>query len=155
MERINWISGCRTLCWITLCFWKKIHIRNEIFQKLTRPPKFSMWPSAAILFLFGFCRFPDTSGQLRKIKIGWFEAEKSAVTGEKNFIRLSQKERLLEPIEKKSFAVITGESVSALFWWSRRFIYFFFFILLQFCYWKCEANLPRLREHLQPYTVSF
>ena len=50
-------------------------------------------------FLFGFCRFRDTSEQLRKTKIGWFEAEKLAVTGEKVFW-LSQKDKFLEPIEK-------------------------------------------------------
>ena len=39
----------------------------------------------------------------------------------------------------------------ALFWWSRKFIYFFFFLLLQFCYWQCKVDLPRLPEqyHLQ------
>ena len=30
MERINWFSRCRTLCWV---FWKKNHW-NKIFQKL-------------------------------------------------------------------------------------------------------------------------
>ena len=66
------------------------------------------------------------------------------------FFRLSRKERFLEPIKKNPhIVVITGEQMYiALFWWSRRFIYFFFFILLQFCYWQCEANRPRLREHL-------
>ena len=48
------------------------------------------------------------------------------------FSRLSQKEKLLEPIEKNSyFMIITGETVPAtisivLFRWLQRFIYLFF-----------------------------
>ena len=48
------------------------------------------------------------------------------------FFRLSQKEKLLEPIEKNPyFVIVTSEMVPAtmsiaLFRWSQRFIYFFF-----------------------------
>ena len=51
-----------------------------------------------------FCRFPDTCGQLRKTKIGRFEAEELALTWEKNF-QLSQKERFLELIEESPYIV--------------------------------------------------
>ena len=72
----------------------------------------------AIWFLFGFCQFPDTCGQLRKTKIGWFEAE-LAVTGEKLF-RLSQKERFLEPIKKNPYIVN--------YWWAgvRNYVWHYF-----------------------------
>ena len=51
-----------------------------------------------------FCWFQGTCGQLRKTKIGRFEAEELAVTEEKNF-RLSQKKRFLEPIKKNPYIV--------------------------------------------------
>ena len=55
--------------------------------------------------ILDFCR------QRRKTKIGWFEAEHLAVTGEKNFDY--QKEPFLEPIKKVLILLITGEPVSA------------------------------------------
>ena len=62
-------------------------------------------------FLFSFCRFPDTSEQLRKPKMVWFEAEKLAVTGEK-ISRLSPKEKFLDPIEKKCVFHYTSKKLT-------------------------------------------
>ena len=53
--------------------------------------------------------FLPISAQLKKTKIGRFEAEEVAVTGEKLFC-LSQKERFLEPIEKNPYIVN--------YWWA-------------------------------------
>ena len=58
------------------------------------PWKFLVWPSAAIYFFFRFL-------QIWKTKTGRFEAEESAVTGEK-FLIISN-EKILEPIEKTSY----------------------------------------------------
>ena len=70
--------------------------------------------SHLIFFFFWFCSFPDTSKQLRRTKIGRFEAEKLAVTGERGVFRLSQKDKLSEPIKKNPYYVInTAEPVSA------------------------------------------
>ena len=72
---------------------KKI-LKNQIFQKIVIPWKFLVWPSAAIYFFFRFL-------QIWKTKTGRFEAEESAVTGEK-FLIISN-EKILEPIEKTSY----------------------------------------------------
>ena len=112
------------LCWI---FWKKIiKIKYSMISL-----DFEISRCANQQPYICFCRFHDTCRQLRKNKIGRFEAEELAVTG-KNF-RLSQKERFLEPIEKKTYIVNYWWAAVAPFWWSQKFIYFFF-ILLQFCY---------------------
>ena len=60
-------------------------------------------------FIFGFCRFLETCGKLRKTKIGIFEAKELTVTGEKSF-RSSQKEGFLEPIKKNLYIVN--------YWWA-------------------------------------
>ena len=76
-------------------------------------------------------RFLSISGQFQATQKNQNWSRKTSCNWGKNFIRLFQKERFLEPIEKKSFVVITGEPQSALFWWPRRFI-FSSFIYLSF-----------------------
>ena len=134
MERINWISRCKTLCWI---FWKKFiekikYSRSSPGHKISRCDQqpynfFSVF--ADFRTLLGNSEKPNRSIRRRKISCNWG----------KIFYWLSQKERFLEPIEKILrcdywWAGVSTMSI-ALFWWSRTFICFFFFILLQFCYW--------------------
>ena len=61
-------------------------------------------------------RFLSISGQFQATQKNQNWSRKTSCNWGKNFIRLFQKERFLEPIEKKSFVVITGEPQSALFW---------------------------------------
>ena len=130
MERNNWISRCRTLHWI---FWKKKKSLKSNILKAHKALKILVVTISSHIISFHFL---PISAQLKKTKIGRFEAEEVAVTGEKLFC-LSQKERFLEPIEKNPYIVsywCAGIMSIAVFWWLRRFTYFFF-IPLQFCYW--------------------
>ena len=88
-------------------FKKKKIKKPQAIKKLVQPWKLSMRPSAAISFLFGFCRFRDTSGRLRKTKSGLLETEKFDVIGEK-ISRISQGIVFLEAIEKNPYFVILG-----------------------------------------------
>ena len=88
-------------CHFMLKFLKKNSLKSNIVE-LARPWKFSVWPLAAIEFLFGFCWFPDTCRQLRKTKTGRFKAEELVVTG-KIFFWLSQKEKFLELMGKNPY----------------------------------------------------
>ena len=105
MERIDWNFRCGILCWIIL---KKI-IDIKYSRSWLNTEKSRCGHQQPYTFFFGFCRFLDTCRQLRKTKIGIFEAEELAVTGEKIF-RSSQKERILESIEKNSYIVN--------YWWA-------------------------------------
>ena len=67
-----------------------------------------MRPSAVIEFLFGFCRFSDISERFKKTKSGPLEAEKLAVTGERNFFRLTLEEKFLESIHKNPYFIISS-----------------------------------------------
>ena len=93
---------------------KKIHWKKQIFQKLPDPKNSRCEHEQPYNFFLVVANFQTLLGNSKKNKITQFKAEKLAVTGEKIFIQLYQKEIFLGLIGKKSFAVITGEPVSAL-----------------------------------------
>ena len=66
-----------------------------------------MWLSAAISFFSGFCWFPDTSGELRKTKVGQFEARKLVATRKRKI----SKGKVFRADRKKSFFCYN-------YWWS-------------------------------------
>ena len=103
MERNNWISRCRTLRWI---FWKKKKSLKSNILEAHKALKILVVTISSHIISFHFL---PISAQLKKTKIGRFEAEEVAVTGEKLFC-LSQKERFLEPIEKNPYIVN--------YWWA-------------------------------------
>ena len=77
--------------------------------------------------IFGFCHFPESSGQLRKNQTWSIRSKRLSCNWGENFW-LSQKERFLELIKKALILLITCELISAtmsiaLFWWSQRFIF--------------------------------
>ena len=88
MEIINWIPRLKTLCWI---FWGKNSLtKSNIIE--ARQTDFLGVTISSHVIIFGFCHFPDTFRQLRKTKIGQFEAEELAITGEKIFAYLKRKD---------------------------------------------------------------
>ena len=94
MERINWMQNF-------LLNLLKNNSLKEIKYSRSLPDPENYWCVYQYLYNFGFCRFLDTSGWLRKTKISLFKVEKLVVTIEKIFSQLSQKKVFLEPINKK------------------------------------------------------
>ena len=81
--------------------FEKYSLKNSNIPESRQTLKIICVSISSHLISFWFCQFLGTSGQLRKTKICWSEAEKLAVTGKNFFFRLSQKERFLKPIKKK------------------------------------------------------
>ena len=96
MERINWISRSRTLCWI---FWKKI-IKKSNIQEARQTLKIisvdGQQPYNFFWFLLIFGHLPIT------LKKKWVDSNQKISCNwvKKIFSRLSQKERFSEPIAK-------------------------------------------------------
>ena len=97
MEKVNWTSRSRTLCWF---FWKKKSLKKSDIQEACQTLKIIDVVISSHIISF---RFPDTSWWLRKTKINWFEAEKSAVTTEKKlFFLIISKGQIFKANRKKS-----------------------------------------------------
>ena len=112
IERIKWISRCRTLWWI----FRKIFIEKLKYSRISPNSKDSLCdhqqPYNFFLVLPIFGHFRAT--QKNQNWLIW-KAEKLGVTGKKCFFRLSQKEIFLKPIEKNPYIVaITDEPMSTL-----------------------------------------
>ena len=88
IEKVNWISRSKTLCWI---FWKKSLKKSNIQEACQTLKTINVAISSHVISF----RFPDTSGLLRKTKIASFEAENLAVTEKKMISWLSRKETFL------------------------------------------------------------
>ena len=76
-------------------FERKTFLNLQAQKELARTWKFLVEPSAAIYLIFGFCRFPDTSGWLRNTKSGSGNAEKITAGGQKRIRRISQQVQIL------------------------------------------------------------
>ena len=98
MERINWISRRRTLCWI---FWEKNSLTESNILETCQTLILSVSSSAAIWFPFGFCQFPDTC-RSQKNQSWLIRSRRISCTWREDF-RLCQKERFLEPIGKSPY----------------------------------------------------
>ena len=78
MERINWISRPRTLCWI---FWEKSSLTKSNILEAPQIPWFSRCNHQQPCNVFSVFANFQTLAEVRKTKIGWFEAEELSVTG--------------------------------------------------------------------------
>ena len=142
MERINWISRCRTWYWIF--FLKKNWSNRSNILGVHQVLKILGVAISSHIVSFCFCFFPisehfcvtqenqNQSIRSRKTSCKWGIFFPIISNG--NIFRADRKKILV--------SLITGESVPAalsiiLIWWSQRFICFFF-ILIQFCYASIE-----------------
>ena len=123
LEKINWISKCVTLCWI---FWKKV-IKIKYSRSLLDHESSGCGHSQPYKFFSVFADFRTLVDNSVKPKLVDSTQKNFSVTGDRNF-QLSPKNRVLEPIEKKSvdcyvystILVITKSSqyISSLFYFS-------------------------------------
>ena len=123
LEKINWISKCVTLCWI---FWKKV-IKIKYSRSLLDLESSGSGHPQPYRFFSVFADFRTLVDNSVKPKLVDSTQKNFAITGDRNF-QLSPKNRVLEPIEKKSvdcyvystILVITKSSqyISSLFYFS-------------------------------------
>ena len=97
LEKINWISKCVTLCWI---FWKKV-IKIKYSRSLLDHESSGCGHSEPYKFFSVFADFRTLVDNSVKPKLVDSTQKNFAVTGDRNF-QLPPKNRVLEPIEKKS-----------------------------------------------------
>ena len=111
MGRINWISRCRNLCWI---FWKNSLKKSNIPEAHQTLKILDLTISSHIISL----QFLPISGHFRatqKNQNRSIRSRKISCNWGKKFYSVISKGKIFRADRKKSFAVIVGEPVSALF----------------------------------------